>query len=1252
MLEQNFGNIFPNGYNLSPTLGTLNSTVFIPDFNLTGVRPETWNGLINDQTRISNLISRHITEDGIFKYSELLTANPTPQSINSEGFNIQNGINGITVGGNIIQDRVCNITQRNIRRYKCIIHKIDCVLPFETLLGIIASSPAVFGTLLSNYAKILDTSGPFTVFLPMSPPSPQVSINNLPDYQKEQYVYAHIAEGLYYPSSLNVNDKIFLQRGASSIKMLSATTSDASFDNGGTVENFGTTDITYAVNGIVYGIINWITPRALTMVETIQYEPRLSEFYSIITRQDIQSSLQGSLFGVLPGNSGTVFAPTNDAINSIKTLNNVYLSSQSTAVAKLQDLVRYHVAPPPMQTLVTNAVNLGLSMLNGFSITVLSLSGGIQDTINVAAISFATQELAAPGQSYAMVDIGASDGVVHVIDGVFRTERDDVYSDIIPLYSTVLNQFTEFVDRFGMNNDTLTDYYTHIIAPTDAAWNKLEPQLLEYLQSDAGANDLESLMNDYFITSYSGSRIKTLSNNINVSISFGLFKFAYLTNTDWIATDQNTQIPIQTTDAPEASNGVLIMIDEVLFGVRSIPYLSIYQYIGRIPEYSTFYSLLDYLPDIIALLNDTDSALTYNVFVPSNEAFNKSIKVSELLLNITRLESLVKYHIWPDTQISLRPTSLGEPLKNITTLNGDVVFLPPEDPATGQQFFQDLNDNLISRDLVFIRISGYEARNGYTSRIKSLFTNFPNIEDYIVSRPEFSTLVSILNNTQDGTKTLSNPNTILFAPSNSAFETIPSGAFNLWFKNTNNFAAFKNYYVTALSSFDIDFTQYEQFSDAEGNSANISDIINCENGKIYVISNILAYQSGAFERSIIQYVDQEPNLSTLDSIIDNAPFFAYNKLNDLTEATTLIAPVNSDFWNTAVQMYSAQDLIQYHIIDGIFKDIGQPVSSINGLNMTTFFIQTFSNFASLKVTAQVTNIIDMTNGLIYEVDKVILPGTLAPSERPSANPTIYPTITPTENTLMPSNNPSSIPTKLPTMDPSMSPSTSPSATPTDSPTDTPTSSPLVSDLGGRGANFELRRKKVNEVQKNIDSTFLIVTIIIAGVYGLLTIGGYLHAKINSNDLFGPFSIIIAGVYTYDLFTDIFLAYEMFEVRQSFNKDVVILSLFIISGVTIIVPIIVTLLQLISTTSAWRDSHRSENSRELSSWLLYHGPKLYALAIATGNSYTAINLCNSNLMGISFFSMPLTKDQLLSFKNQRSYSTVLLEVTCFLNILCF
>jgi uncharacterized surface protein with fasciclin (FAS1) repeats len=131
-------------------------------------------------------------------------------------------------------------------------------------------------------------------------------------------------------------------------------------------------------------------PAPVSVADTISHNPSLSTFSSLVTQANLSTTLQG------PG-PFTVFAPSNDAF---KLLPATTMAELAKHPEKLKNLLAFHIIPGKL--MATEVKNSSVKTLNGANIA-LSKAG-----------DFVTAEEAMVEQK----DIQASNGLIHIIDGV------------------------------------------------------------------------------------------------------------------------------------------------------------------------------------------------------------------------------------------------------------------------------------------------------------------------------------------------------------------------------------------------------------------------------------------------------------------------------------------------------------------------------------------------------------------------------------------------------------------------------------------------------------------------------------------------------------------------------------------------------------------------------------------------------------------------------------------------------------------
>ena len=245
-----------------------------------------------------------------------------------------------------------------------------------------------------------------------------------------------------------------------------------------------------------------------------------------------------------------------------------------------------------------------------------------------------------------------------------------------------------------------------------------------------------------------------------------------------------------------------------------------------------------------------------------------------------------------------------------------------------------------------------------------------------------------------------------------------------------------------------------------------------------------------------------------------------------------------------------------------------------------------------------------------------------------------------------STSPTISPSPAPTMNPTVPPTNSPSMYPTISPTQTPSLTPTLIPTFSPTINSALTREDVAKWFNWVLWSIIVVICIIA-------IGGYADSqKCRKNELFQWNSIVLFGFYLIDFCSDIFLSMELFLLMMDANNEYdefkdIFTVLFISSIVFIFVPVVTTLVQLHTEISKWLvDPILSQTEAQL--WILSYARMLYAVAIISGSSFSAVTLLNSNLFQLNVFSMGLARFHQKIFRNKRFFSVVLLEV-CFLLI---
>lgn len=380
-------------------------------------------------------------------------------------------------------------------------------------------------------------------------------------------------------------------------------------------------------------------PTSKNIVQLAQGIPDLSTLVTALTA--------GGLTGTLSGSGPfTVFAPTNEAFAKIETkaLNKLLANK-----AELDKVLEYHVL----------AANLHMKELMSVKI-VKTLEG---ENVNV---SDAGGAIKVDNAKVLTADVGASNGIVHVIDTVLMPPS----MSPLPLKADIV----QVAERNG-DLSTLVAALTAgklvatlegkgpftVFAPTNEAFakipkatltqllgnQKLLDQLLEYhvLSGDFSMRDLMS-----------AKLVSTLEKEAVAVRSVG--SKIMVNNADVVTADVG------------ATNGVVHVIDKVLvppdFPLSPYPE-DIVELAESQPDLSTLVAAL-VAGKLTATLSGTGP---FTVFAPTNEAFAKipAADLQKLLANTKELDAVLEYHVLAG-KFNMRDLMA---VRSAKTLEGDTV---------------------------------------------------------------------------------------------------------------------------------------------------------------------------------------------------------------------------------------------------------------------------------------------------------------------------------------------------------------------------------------------------------------------------------------------------------------------------------------------------------------------------------------------------------------------------------------------------
>lgn len=523
-----------------------------------------------------------------------------------------------------------------------------------------------------------------------------------------------------------------------------------------------------------------------------------------------------------------------------------------------------------------------------------------------------------------------------------------------------------------------------VFAPTNAAFEKLDPTTLNTILSDPGL--LTRLLQYHVVggtvlsSQLSNGEVTTLEGSaITVDLTSGVVL--------------NGSANVISANV-EASNGVVHLIDEVL-----IPEDFFAQTITQIatsnPDFSVLASVLT-RPDMSALLaaaSDPTGSLT--VFAPTNDAF-ASLLTTLSSLGINSLDDLpdgllteiVQYHIVGSTVLS---TSLT---------NGDVATLLPNEDIT-----VDLSNGVMVNNANVI-IPDVQAVNGVVHAvdqvlIPSFIANaIGKVSQDIVFSKEYSTLAAALRKANLLSVVSSTENLTIFAPTNQAFEN--SGITSLDGLDAETLSPILLYHfletkvtssqlpasgiASTLQGDNIYLGYLGSGSVLINGTASVTDV-DAENGTgvIHQIDRVLTPPApDVVDIAVAMSQTTTPEFTVLVSLLSSADFAPVTEALKTSENLTVFAPTDAAFSEIAdviptLSVDQITAILQYHVLGSrVFStDLSDGITP-QTLNGQTFTVNvgstvTISDQSEGRDAQVLETNVHGSNGVIHVIDKVILP---------------------------------------------------------------------------------------------------------------------------------------------------------------------------------------------------------------------------------------------------------------------------------------
>jgi len=428
--------------------------------------------------------------------------------------------------GNVSVNDNAAVSNADIEASNGVIHAIDqVVLPdgYLDVVGIIAKryglqslEDAVTG---AGLISTLQGDGPFTVFAPSNEAFGNVDLSGLSEQEIQDILTYHVIPSKVLSSDLQPAQTVTTVNGEDLIIEV-ANGNVTITDNSGQTYSVTAADLE-GTNGVVH-IIDGVLNPAPNIVDVATDAGNFTTLLSALEQTGLTSALEGA-------GPFTVFAPTDAAFSGVD------LSGLTDD--QLAEILQYHVVSGEIASGDLSAQQ-----------AVASLTG---DSLYVTADGSVVVNDAA---TVATADIGASNGIIHAIDGVLLPDK---YQDIVGIISKryKLQTLEDAVVSAGLASTLQGDGPFTVFAPDEAAFEGVDlsglttQQLADILTYHVIAQEITSeTISSGTVTTVNGA---TLDVNVAGDGSVTL-------------TDQAGNTATVTTVDLQGTNGVVHIIDGVL----------------------------------------------------------------------------------------------------------------------------------------------------------------------------------------------------------------------------------------------------------------------------------------------------------------------------------------------------------------------------------------------------------------------------------------------------------------------------------------------------------------------------------------------------------------------------------------------------------------------------------------------------------------------------------------------------------------
>ncbi|XP_067125322.1 transforming growth factor-beta-induced protein ig-h3-like [Centruroides vittatus] len=374
----------------------------------------------------------------------------------------------------------------------------------------------------------------------------------------------------------------------------------------------------YAKNGVVH-IVEKVLPRPTrTLAGIVSSHPQFSVLKGLLSRAGLVQTLRR------PNGNFTLFAPTDSVFNdeaNLKTLEKVMDGSSCST-----RILEHHLLPNVICTPALTAPARTINVLGNY----LTLSRNENDKLYVDGVQIVAR------------DIVATNGVLHIIDGILLPDEVRTLSDA--LKSGGMRQVVDLVEEAGLREELdKLDNFTFFV-PTRKALKKMSPILREELKNDK--EKLREILLYHIVPRDEDEcdftdnvQLPTRLNNKTIRINqYG--RFSTISNVPAHITAQCVRV---IPSDRRVCGGVLHLVDQVLLP----PKRSVMDVVEDTKEFSVLKRLLRGTGLDRKLREDKGP---FTLFAPTDTAFYSfsPVPVSELTEDWNRTERFLQRHILND----------------------------------------------------------------------------------------------------------------------------------------------------------------------------------------------------------------------------------------------------------------------------------------------------------------------------------------------------------------------------------------------------------------------------------------------------------------------------------------------------------------------------------------------------------------------------------------------------------------------------